>query len=218
MWKYTYNLRGLYETPDPAEADGDEPPDRSAAAGVIETVRASGRTLLTEYEAKRVLALYKIPVVETHVASTEDGAVEWASVLGFPVVLKLFSETITHKTDVGGVKLNLVDKAAVHRAYQEIRQAVTEKAGKEHFHGVTVQPMVKLADAYELIVGSSVDSQFGPVGLIGAGGVHVEAMADVRHALPPFDSSSAHRRGQRLRVHALLTSPRPATPLALDAF
>jgi acetyltransferase len=217
MWKYTYNLRGLYETPDPAEADGDEPPDRSAAAGVIEAVRASGRTLLTEYEAKRVLALYKIPVVETHVASTEDGAVEWASVLGFPVVLKLFSETITHKTDVGGVKLNLADKAAVHRAYQEIRQAVTEKAGKEHFHGVTVQPMVKLSDAYELIVGSSVDPQFGPVLLFGSGGQLVEVYRDRALGLPPLNGTLARRMMEQTKIYQALKGVRGRKSVDLAA-
>ena len=119
-------------------------------------------SLLTESESKQLLAAYGIFTVETHVATSEAEAVEFAEKIGYPVVLKLFSETITHKTDVGGVQLNLVDSDAVRNAYNAIASAVTQKAGAENFLGVTVQPMVKL-DGYELIIGSSLDPQFGPV-------------------------------------------------------
>jgi acetyltransferase len=94
------------------------------------------------------------------VAVSEDEAARVASKIGFPVVLKVFSETITHKTDVGGVKLNLLDDAAVRDAYRAIQSSVTEKVGADQLAGVTVQAMVKL-DGYELILGSSVDPQFG---------------------------------------------------------
>ena len=114
-------------------------------------------TILTEYESKQLLKAYDIPTVETRVAATEDEAVKAADEIGYPIVLKLYSLTITHKTDVGGVQLNLRDAAAVRAAFQTINKAVTEKAGAEHFQGVTVQPMVKL-DGYELIIGSSLDS------------------------------------------------------------
>ena len=95
-------------------------------------------------------------------------AVQAAEEIGYPVVLKLHSETITHKTDVGGVQLNLADAEAVQKAYASIKKSVTEKAGAEHFLGVTVQPMAKI-DGYELILGSSIDPQFGPVLLFGLG-------------------------------------------------
>ncbi|HZN65774.1 MAG TPA: bifunctional acetate--CoA ligase family protein/GNAT family N-acetyltransferase [Tepidisphaeraceae bacterium] len=212
MWRYSYSLRGIYETPTlgvDVEADN---ADRDAAAGILQVVRDSGRTILTEYESKRLLAAYHIPTVETHVASTEEGAVEWASVLGFPVVLKLFSETITHKTDVGGVKLNLHDKEAVHHAFRQIRDAVAEKAGAQHFHGVTVQPMVKLADAYEVIVGSSIDPQFGPVLLFGSGGQLVEVYRDRALGLPPLTATLARRMMEQTKIFTALKGVRGRKP------
>jgi acetyltransferase len=96
--------------------------------------------------------------------------VKAADEIGYPVVLKIYSETITHKTDVGGVQLNLGSAEAVDRAFRAIETSVTEKVGAQHFQGVTVQPMIKLKDAYELIIGSSLDPQFGPVLLFGTGG------------------------------------------------
>ena len=209
MWRYTYALRGLYETPTLADGgDGDGGTDGAAAAAIVSVVRDSGRTLLTEYESKRLLKAYGIPTVETHVAATEDGALEWASVLGFPVVLKLFSETITHKTDVGGVRLNLADKEAVRRAFREIRDAVTERAGPQHFQGVTVQPMVKLRDAYEVIIGSSIDPQFGPVLLFGSGGQLVEVYRDRSLALPPLTATLARRMMEQTKIFSALQGVR----------
>src|SRR5271169_1387681 len=160
MWKYTYNLRGLYETPvlsDDADSLG---PAQLQVKSFLEKIRATGRTILTEAESKHVIALYGITTVETRLAGNESQAIEFAEAIGFPVALKLNSETITHKSDVGGVKLNLHSREAVAQAYREIEMSVREKAGAENFLGVTVQPMVKL-DGYEIILGSSVDAQFG---------------------------------------------------------
>src|ERR1022692_3017773 len=108
--------------------------------------RDAGRTILTEAESKQVLDAYYIPTVRTVVARTLEEAADQAERIGYPVVLKLFSETITHKTDVGGVQLNLADRDAVERAWRRIRTSVTEKVGAEHFQGVTVQPMIKSGD------------------------------------------------------------------------
>ena len=110
MWRYTYNLRGIYETPELAD---DADVDRERAEEIIAGVRDAGRTILTEYESKRLLAAYGIPTVETEVARSADEAVELAEGFGYPVVLKLNSQTITHKTDVGGVRLNLQDAEEV---------------------------------------------------------------------------------------------------------
>ncbi|HXR07703.1 MAG TPA: GNAT family N-acetyltransferase, partial [Candidatus Acidoferrum sp.] len=143
-------------------------------------------------ESKQLLAAQGIPTVETHVATTEAEAVRCATRLGFPVVLKLHSETITHKTDVGGVQLNLRNPTSVRRAWRAIQNAVVEKVGEEHFLGVTVQPMIKL-DGYELILGSSIDPQFGPVLLFGAGGQLVEVFKDRALALPPLNATLARR-------------------------
>ena len=161
MWRYNENLRQLYETPAMAD-DSNGTIDREKAAAIIAEVRKSGRTILTEFESKKLLAAYGIPTVETHIALTENDAVKEAARLGFPVVLKLHSETITHKTDVDGVQLNLRTAEAVREAWKAIETSCTGKAGKEHFLGVTVQPMIKL-DGYEIIIGSSIDPQFGPV-------------------------------------------------------
>src|SRR3712207_2008834 len=104
MWRYTYNLRGIYETP---EHTDETDADREAVEDLIADVRDSGRTILTEFEAKKVLAAYGIPTVETEVARSAEEAVDLAERMGCPIVLKLDSETITHKTDVGGVRLHL---------------------------------------------------------------------------------------------------------------
>src|SRR5512143_29445 len=132
MANYSKNLSSLYETP---LSVGESDVDRERAAQIIETVRASGRTILTEYESKQLLSCYGIPTVQTHIAKSEKEAVEAAETIGYPVVLKLHSETITHKTDVGGVQLNLADTEAVRNAYARIQKSVTEKAGAEHFLG-----------------------------------------------------------------------------------
>jgi acetyltransferase len=206
MWQYTYNLRGLYETPVLAEGP-DTATAKGRAAKIIDQVRSSGRKLLNEVESKQLLAAYDIPTVETHVAISEDDAVRMAVAMAFPVVLKLFSETITHKTDVGGVKLNLSNEVAVRRAFQEIKSSVSQKAGVQHFAGVTVQPMVRL-DGYELILGSSVDAQFGPVLLFGSGGQLVEIYRDRAIALPPLNTTLAHRLMEQTRIFTALKGVR----------
>jgi acetyltransferase len=124
MWRYTYNLRGLYETPALADQSELKSVSRNQVGQIIQNARRQGRVLLTELESKQVLSLYGIPTVETRAAASEDEAVTIASELGFPVVLKVLSETITHKTDVGGVKLNLQDAAAVRSAYRAIQSSV----------------------------------------------------------------------------------------------
>ena len=135
MVRYADNLRNLYETPVlPTNGEGGRI-DRAKAAQIIQTVRESGRTILTEYESKQLLAAYGIPVGETRIAQSEDEAVEAAGEIGYPVVLKLHSETITHKTDVGGVKLNLADAEAVRQAFNAIKTSVTRQGQRQGFPG-----------------------------------------------------------------------------------
>ena len=215
MWRYAYNLKGIYETP-AIPQNADAALQRGKAEHIIREVRASGRTILTEYESKQLLKAYDIPTVETRVAITEQEAVDAANDIGYPIVLKLYSLTITHKTDVGGVQLNLRDAAAVKAAFQGIKQAVTEKAGAEHFQGVTVQPMAKL-DGYELIIGSSLDSQFGPVILFGTGGQLVEVFKDRALALPPLNSTLALRLIEQTKIYTALKGVRGRKPVNLQA-
>jgi acetyltransferase len=207
MCRYNDDLRSLYETPVIADEANQKEIDHDKANDIITKVRKSGRTILTEFESKELLAAYGIPVVETCVATTEAEAVKLAAKIGFPVVLKLYSETITHKTDVGGVQLNLRTASAVRQAWRTIETSVAKKAGKEHFLGVTVQPMIKL-EGYELIVGSSVDSQFGPVLLFGTGGQLVEVFKDRALGLPPLNVTLARRMMERTKIFTALKGVR----------
>ncbi len=225
MWRYSYNLRALYETPAITLMARTTAPNACAldgsahatelAARLIEKVREGGRTLLTEFESKQLLAHYGIPTVETRLATTEEQAAVAANSLGYPVVVKLNSWTVTHKTDVGGVKLSLYDAAAVRKAYRDIQDAVTSGLGGEHFQGVTVQRMVS-AVGYELILGSSIDAQFGPVLLFGTGGQLVEVFQDRALALPPLNTTLARRFMEQTRIFAALKGVRGRKPVDLE--
>jgi acetyltransferase len=215
MWKYTQNLRSIYLTPTLGKEDSSI--DRDGARRILTEARANGRTLLTEMESKQLLAAYRLPVAQTVVATTPEQAVACAKQIGYPVVLKLHSLTVTHKTDVGGVKLNLQDEPAVRAAFDAIKAGVTEHAGPGHFDGVTVQPMVKLQDAYELIIGSSVDAQFGPVMLFGHGGQLVEVFKDRALALPPLNATLAHRLMEQTKIFTALKGVRGRPPCDIPA-
>lgn len=221
MAHYADNLSSLYEIP-MLETNNGDTPDCERAEKIIQQARQSGRTILTEYESKQLLAAYCIPTVETRIADSADDAVKVADEIGYPVVVKIHSETITHKTDVGGVQLNLADADAVRRAYKEIELAVAERVGvrddqgQKNFLGVTVQPMVKM-DGYELILGSSIDVQFGPVLLFGLGGSLVEVFKDRSLALPPLNSTLARRMMERTKVFTALKGVRGRNPVDLDA-
>jgi len=206
MWRYSYNLKGIYETPTLA-ATPEANEGREKVLALIERVRAAGRTILTEHESKQVLVAYDIPTVATRVAHTADEAVVAAAAIGYPVVLKLHSETITHKTDVGGVRLNLQTDEEVRLAFSAIERGVGDKVGARHFGGVTVQSMVRL-EGYEVIVGSSLDPQFGPVLLFGSGGQLVEVYRDRALALPPLNTTLARRMMEQTRIHEALKGVR----------
>jgi acetyltransferase len=216
MWKYSYNLRGIYETPALLPESEFGKSDRSQADAIINVAKAAGRTILTELESKQILSAYGIPIVESRTAQTIEEAIAQAEDLGYPVVMKLVSKTITHKTDVGGVKLNLQSPDAVRRAYEDILASVTEKVGAEHFQGVTVQPMVNLSQGYELIVGSSLDLQFGPVILFGSGGQLVEVFKDSAIALPPLNTTLARRLMEQTKIYKALQGVRGRQSADLD--
>jgi len=217
MHQYNENLRALYETPlqsaDPADLES----GRAKANALLQEIRKSGRTILTEAESKELMSCYGIPTVLTKIAKTEAAAVKISAQIGYPVVLKLFSETITHKTDVGGVQLNLKDEAEVRRAFNDIKAAVTEKKGAEHFQGVTVQKMIKLSEGYELILGSSIDPQFGPVLLFGMGGQLVEVFKDKALGLPPLNTTLARRMIETTKIFSALKGVRGRKAVDLHA-
>ncbi len=214
MWRYSDDLRALYETPslgDPTEGGA---PDRAHAGKILQSVREAKRTLLTEVESKQVLAAYCIPTVESEKALSEDEAVQQAEAIGFPVAIKVFSETLTHKSDVGGVKLDIRDADGVRRAWRDIKKSVGERAGPQHFLGVTVQSMIS-REGCELILGSSVDAQFGPVLLFGAGGKYVEVFKDRALGLPPLNATLAPRLMEQTRVYEALKGVRGQKPVDL---
>jgi acetyltransferase len=210
MWSYSRNLKSLYETP-PARVETNLK-NQIEVAKLIDEIRAEGRTLLDEYESKKILSLYDIPTVRTEIAHTEEEAVKWAKEIKFPIVIKLYSKTITHKTDVGGVKLNIKSEDEVRTAFKAIQNAVP----KADFEGVTVQPMIKL-DGYELILGSSVDVQFGPVLLFGTGGQLVEVFKDRALALPPLNANLARQMMEETKIYEALKGVRGRKPVDIRA-
>ncbi|HEY2827330.1 MAG TPA: acetate--CoA ligase family protein, partial [Pirellulales bacterium] len=214
-WQYSQALHALYETPLLSD-DGGSRESQYRAADVIQRVLSSGRTLLTEPEAKEVLMAYGIPTVETRIATTATQAIQRAHQIGYPVVVKLYSKTITHKTDVGGVKLNLQTDDQVAQAFESIGTAVTNATGPGNFEGVTVQPMIRL-DGYELIIGSKVDAQFGPVIAFGMGGQLVEVFKDRALGLPPLTSTLARRMMERTKIYSALKGIRGRRPVDLPA-
>ena len=212
MWRYSENLRALYETP--ALSRWDQGVSRRILVEkIIRDAIESQRSILTEVESKEILDAYGIPKVQTLVARTEDEAVRLSAELGRPVVLKLYSEVITHKTDVGGVKLNLQTETEILEAYRAIQAAVQDKPGA--FLGVTVEPMIR-GDGYELILGSSIDAQFGPVLLFGSGGQLVEVMKDYCLGLPPLNSTLARRIMEKTHVYSALKGVRGRPPVDLE--
>ncbi|MGJ3239750.1 MAG: GNAT family N-acetyltransferase [Anaerolineae bacterium] len=219
MWQYNYNLRALYETPELPEDLDELEPDRDLVTSIFEQAKAENRTILTEYESKEILRAYHIPVTPMKIAEDEDApdqAVTVAEEMGYPVVLKLNSRTITHKTDVGGVQLNIESADEVRQAWDRIKAGVTRVHGEGHFHGVSVQPMVKMSDAYELIIGSSPDPQFGPVILFGTGGSLVEVFKDRALALPPLSTTLARRMMEQTKIYEALQGVRGRKAVAMD--
>ncbi len=207
MWRYTQNQEALYETPDFAGSYIESGPRR--VNEITAAALAAGRAILTERESKQILAAYDIPVTDTRLAATAEEAVTAAQAIGYPVVLKLHSEVVTHKSDKGGVKLKLESDSAVRAAFSEIQAAFPEPGS---FAGVTVQPMVR-DFGYELLLGSSTDPQFGPVLVFGLGGQLVEIMRDTAHTLPPLTTTLARLVMENTRIYKALRGVRGHKPV-----
>jgi acetyltransferase len=219
-------LRRVGAAPVP-DAGAQAQPPTSARAGatgaasigaLIDKALGEGREMLTEPEAKALLAAAGVPVVATAiVAPTAEAAVQAAQAMGFPVVLKLLSAQISHKSDVGGVALNLETAQDVTIAARAILARATQQRPDARIDGFTVQPMVRRPRALELIIGASLDPQFGPVILFGQGGTAVEVVADRAVALPPLNAALARALIERTRVARLLHGWRDVPPADLDA-
>lgn len=181
---------------------------------IIEAARAAGRTLLTEVEAKSVLAEAGIPVTDTRLARDAAEAVALAEELGYPVALKIVAEAITHKSDIGGVQLNLGDADAVRAAYERITAAASNQPNAE-LVGVSVQPMARAGT--EVIMGMTTDDQFGPVLMFGLGGVLVEVLKDVAFRVVPLEARDARQMVREIQGFPVLEGYRNTPPADLDA-
>src|SRR6266567_3828082 len=191
--------------------------DRDKAQAVVQSALAEGRAMLSEPEAKAVLAAYGIPVVNTRIAATVEEAVTIARDISFPVALKILSPDVTHKSDVGGVALDLENAEAVDAAAQAMRRRLQQYRPNATLQGFTVQSMVRRPNAHELIVGVTTDAVFGPVILFGAGGTAVEITADRAIGLPPLNMVLAGELISRTRISKLLAGYRDRLPADVTA-
>jgi acetyltransferase len=215
MVQYRRNQRLLMQVP--AATPSGRPPDRDGARAIIAQALGEQRAMLSEPEAKALLAAYGIPVVPTRRVDSVGDAVKAALELGFPVALKILSPDITHKSDVGGVALGLSSAAAVEAAALAMGQRLAETRPAARLHGYTVQAMAQRPEAMELMAGASTDPTFGPVILFGHGGLAVDAMGDCAVALPPLNMVLARDLVQRTRAGRLLAGYRGRPPADIDA-
>lgn len=213
--RYKRNQDILMETPPALTADLAFDSDK--AWGIVAKVISEGREWLNELEAKAVLDAYGIPTVKTHLAKSPEEASAFAEALGFPVVLKLFSPDILHKSDVRGVALNLRSSEAVQQAALDIEQTVREMRPDARIEGFTVQKMVSSKGTHELILGVLNDQTFGPILLFGQGGTAVEILDDKALALPPLNLKLAKDMVSRTKVYQLLKGYRDQEAIDMDA-
>jgi acetyltransferase len=212
MYNYQRNIDLLYETPEELPVDS-APPKRPIMA-LIRNAAFEGREILTEDEAKKILKYYNFPVVKTAVANTVEEAIAFSQDMGFPVVLKILSPQIIHKSDAGGVILNVNSPQEVREAFEVLIQRATTYSPNAQIIGVTVQPMVE-KKGQEIIIGGKTDPVFGPVILFGMGGVGVELFKDYSIGLPPLNTTLIHRMMEETKVYRLLKGWRNAPPVDL---
>ncbi len=212
MYNYQANVDLLYETPEELPVDA-SPPKRPIMA-ILRNAAFDGREVLTEDEAKKILKYYNFPVVKTSVANNVDEAVAFAQEMGFPVVLKILSPQIIHKSDAGGVILNVNSPNEVREAFEVLIQRATAYNPNAQIIGVTVQPMIE-KKGHEIIIGGKTDPVFGPVILFGMGGVGVELFKDYSIGLPPLNTTLIHRMMEETKVYRLLKGWRNAPAVNL---
>ncbi len=173
------------------------------------------QNLLTEVESKELLKKAGIPVVEAKLARSKKEAVSLSKEMGFPVVLKISSPDVIHKSDSGGVKLGLANAAQVGKAYNEIISSIKKTYPKAEIQGVSVQPMAP--PGVEVIVGMSKDSQFGPVLMFGLGGILVEVLKDVSFRIVPVTERDAREMIREIKGYPILEGYRGQKPASIPA-
>jgi acyl-CoA synthetase (NDP forming) len=181
---------------------------------IIDSVLKNGRTVLTEVESKQLVAEAGIPVIETKLATTKAEAISMSKKLGFPVVLKIVSPDIIHKSDIGGVKLGLANATQVGKAYTEIMAAAKKANKKADIQGISVQKMAR--PGVEVIMGMSKDAQFGPVLMFGLGGVFVEVLKDVAFRIVPLNRRDASQMIREIKGYPLLEGYRGQEPANIN--
>ncbi|KAH0480895.1 MAG: hypothetical protein KVP17_003597, partial [Porospora cf. gigantea B] len=174
------------------------------ALEILKAAQDSGRDILSEDESKNVLKSYGVPIADTIVCTTAEEAAAAGQKVLFPCVLKLHSKTITHKSDVGGVLLNVKDAEACKAGFETIKANCAHHVGVEHFEGVTVQPMLDLSAGIELLLGAVCDNQFGPMVVFGFGGCMVEIFKDTCTAIPPLTVTTAKMLVESTKIHTAL--------------
>ena len=187
----------------------------SALTVAIAQARSEGRTVLTEIESKQVLAAAGIPVAEARLATTPDEAVKVADSLEYPVVMKIVSPEITHKSDVGGVKVGVKTADEVRAAFTEITGAAQTAQASATITGIAVQKMAP--QGIEVIIGMSKDSQFGPVLMFGLGGILVEVLKDVSFRIVPIERRDAREMIEEIKAFPVLQGVRGQDPADLGA-
>jgi acetyltransferase len=192
-------------------------PLAARARAAVDTALIEGRSLMTEPEAKDLLDAYGIPVARTRTAGSPEDAADAADAIGYPVALKILSPDISHKSDFGGVALDIEDEAALHAAAEAMLGRVAASAPRARIDGFTVQQMIRRPKAHELLVGAAVDPQFGPVILFGQGGTAVEVVGDKALALPPLNMNLARDMMGRTRIARLLRGYRDEAATDIDA-
>jgi acetyltransferase len=212
--RYRRNQELLMQTP--ASVPDHAEPDRAAVRQILETVLAEGRTWLSEPEAKRALAAYGIPTVQTREVPDVQGALTAAEELGYPIALKILSPDITHKSDVGGVKLDIESPEQLERETERMLRRCRAARPEARLDGFSVQQMARRPGAHELILGVVDDVQFGPVVLFGQGGTAVEVIQDKALALPPLNMALARSMMRETRIHRLLEGYRDQPAADLD--
>jgi acetyltransferase len=216
---YLVNYRRSQEmlTETPPSVPQDFSPEQATVQAAVGRALGEGRSWLTEPEAKDILAAYGVPVVPARTAQTPQGAAAIAAELGTAVALKILSPDITHKSDAGGVALDLYGSAAVRDAAASMLEHIRKEFPDARLEGFSVEPMIRRPGAYELMVGVTADPQFGPVLLFGHGGTAVEVVNDKALGLPPLNMHLAHEIMSRTRIYRLLRGYRAMAPARLDA-
>ncbi len=211
---YAKNLEMLYETPKDIPVDFTL--DRKRIRDEFNEIIAQNIQILSESASKKILAAYGIPVSQPQKAVNVEEAVKISKNIGFPVVFKILSPQITHKSDSGGVELNIQNEKQAHISFKKITQRVAENEPNAQIQGVTVQPMIKMKDPVELILGIKKDAVFGTVILVGAGGVTAELFADRTIGFPPLNERLARRMLEELKIWPLLKGYRGKSAIDLD--